>query len=124
MYEGAPNAPDEKRLWSIVEKYKVNIFYTAPTAIRAFMKWGVDHPQAHDLSSLRLLGTVGEPINPEAWMWYHENIGSKSGAIVDTWWQTETGSIMITPLPGITSTKPGCACGPMPGIDAIVVDEK
>jgi len=124
MYEGAPNAPDEKRLWSIVEKYKVNIFYTAPTAIRAFMKWGVEHPQAHDLSSLRLLGTVGEPINPEAWMWYHENIGSESCAIVDTWWQTETGSIMITPLPGITSTKPGSACGPMPGIDAIVVDEK
>ena len=124
MYEGAPNAPDEKRLWSIVEKYKVNIFYTAPTAIRAFMKWGVAHPQAHDLSSLRLLGTVGEPINPEAWMWYHENIGSESCAIVDTWWQTETGSIMITPLPGITSTKPGSACGPMPGIDAIVVDEK
>ena len=124
MYEGAPNAPDEKRLWSIVEKYKVNIFYTAPTAIRAFMKWGVEHPQAHDLSSLRLLGTVGEPINPEAWMWYPENIGSESCAIVDTWWQTETGSIMITPLPGITSTKPGSACGPMPGIDAIVVDEK
>ena len=124
MYEGAPNAPDEKRLWSIVEKYKVNIFYTAPTAIRAFMKWGVEHPQAHDLSSLRLLGTVGEPINPEAWMWYHENIGSESCAIVDTWWQTETGSIMITPLPGVTSTKPGSACGPMPGIDAIVVDEK
>ena len=124
MYEGAPNAPDEKRLWSIVEKYKVNIFYTAPTAIRAFMKWGVEHPQAHDLSSLRLLGTVGEPINPEAWMWYHENIGSESCAIVDTWWQTETGSIMITPLPGITSTNPGSACGPMPGIDAIVVDEK
>ena len=123
MYEGAPNAPDEKRLWSIVEKYKVNIFYTAPTAIRAFMKWGVEHPQAHDLTSLRLLGTVGEPINPEAWMWYHENIGSESCAIVDTWWQTETGSIMITPLPGITSTKPGAACGPMPGIDAVVVDE-
>ena len=123
MYEGAPNAPDEKRLWSIVEKYKVNIFYTAPTAIRAFMKWGVEHLQAHDLTSLRLLGTVGEPINPEAWMWYHENIGNESCAIVDTWWQTETGSIMITPLPGITSTKPGSACGPMPGIDAVVVDE-
>ena len=123
MYEGAPNAPDEKRLWSIVEKYKVNIFYTAPTAIRAFMKWGVEHPQAHDLTSLRLLGTVGEPINTEAWMWYHENIGNESCAIVDTWWQTETGSIMITPLPGITSTKPGSACGPMPGIDAVVVDE-
>ena len=113
----------KRQLWSIVEKYKVNIFYTAPTAIRAFMKWGVEHPQAHDLTSLRLLGTVGEPINPEAWMWYHENIGNESCAIVDTWWQTETGSIMITPLPGITSTKPGSACGPMPGIDAVVVDE-
>jgi len=122
MYEGAPNAPDEKRLWSIIEKYKVNIFYTAPTAIRAFMKWGVEHPQAHDLSSLRILGTVGEPINPEAWMWYHENIGGKNCAIVDTWWQTETGSIMISPLPGVTSTKPGSACGPLPGIESIVID--
>ena len=123
MYEGAPNAPDEKRLWSIVEKYKVNIFYTAPTAIRAFMKWGDEHPKSHDLSSLRILGTVGEPINPEAWMWYHKNIGNESCAIVDTWWQTETGSIMISPLPGITSTKPGSACSPLPGIEAVVVDE-
>ena len=122
MYEGAPNAPDEKRLWSIIEKYKVNIFYTAPTAIRAFMKWGAEHPQAHDLSSLRILGTVGEPINPEAWMWYHENIGGENCAIVDTWWQTETGSIMISPLPGVTSTKPGSACGPLPGIESIVID--
>ncbi len=123
MYEGAPNAPDEKRLWSIVEKYKVNIFYTAPTAIRAFMKWGDEHPKSHDLSSLRILGTVGEPINPEAWMWYHKNIGNENCAIVDTWWQTETGSIMISPLPGITSTKPGSACSPLPGIEAVVVDE-
>ena len=123
MYEGAPNAPDEKRLWSIVEKYKVNIFYTAPTAIRAFMKWGDEHPKAHDLTSLRLLGTVGEPINPEAWMWYHRNIGNENCAIVDTWWQTETGSIMISPLPGITSTKPGSACSSLPGIEGVVVDE-
>tara|TARA_B100000586_G_scaffold269814_1_gene249987 strand:- start:1632 stop:3578 length:1947 start_codon:yes stop_codon:yes gene_type:complete len=123
MYEGAPNAPDEKRLWSIVEKYKVNIFYTAPTAIRAFMKWGDDHPKAHDLTSLRILGTVGEPINPEAWMWYHRNIGNENCAIVDTWWQTETGSIMISPLPGITSTKPGSACSSLPGIEGVVVDE-
>ena len=122
MYEGAPNAPDEKRLWNIIEKYKVSIFYTAPTAIRAFMKWGVEHPQTHDLSSLRLLGTVGEPINPEAWMWYHEYIGGTKCAIVDTWWQTETGSIMISPLPGVTSTKPGSACGPLPGIESIVID--
>jgi len=123
MYEGAPNAPDEKRLWSIVEKYKVNIFYTAPTAIRAFMKWGDEHPKAHDLTSLRILGTVGEPINPEAWMWYHRNIGNENCAIVDTWWQTETGSIMISPLPGITSTKPGSACSSLPGIEGVVVDE-
>ena len=123
MYEGAPNAPDEKRLWSIVEKYKVNIFYTAPTAIRAFMKWGDDHPKAHDLTSLRILGTVGEPINPEAWMWYHRKIGNENCAIVDTWWQTETGSIMISPLPGITSTKPGSACSSLPGIEGVVVDE-
>ncbi len=123
MYEGAPNAPDEKRLWSIVEKYKVNIFYTAPTAIRAFMKWGDNHPKEHDLTSLRILGTVGEPINPEAWMWYHRNIGNENCAIVDTWWQTETGSIMISPLPGITSTKPGSACSSLPGIEGVVVDE-
>ena len=123
MYEGAPNTPDEKRLWSIVEKYKVNIFYTAPTAIRAFMKWGDNHPKEHDLTSLRILGTVGEPINPEAWMWYHRNIGNENCAIVDTWWQTETGSIMISPLPGITSTKPGSACSSLPGIEGVVVDE-
>ena len=123
MYEGAPNAPDEKRLWSIIEKYNVNIFYTAPTAIRAFMKWGDEHPKAHDLSSLRILGSVGEPINPEAWIWYHKNIGNENCAIVDTWWQTETGSIMISPLPGITSTKPGSACSSLPGIEGVVVDE-
>ena len=123
MYEGAPNSPDEKRLWSIIEKYNVSIFYTAPTAIRAFMKWGDEHPKAHDLSSLRILGSVGEPINPEAWMWYHKNIGNENCAIVDTWWQTETGSIMISPLPGITSTKPGSACSSLPGIEGVVVDE-
>jgi acetyl-CoA synthetase len=123
MDEGAPNAPDEKRLWSIIEKYNVNIFYTAPTAIRAFMKWGDEHPKAHDLSSLRILGSVGEPINPEAWIWYHKNIGNENCAIVDTWWQTETGSIMISPLPGITSTKPGSACSSLPGIEGVVVDE-
>ena len=123
MYEGAPNAPDEKRLWSIVEKYKVNIFYTAPTAIRSFMKWGDEHPKAHDLTSLRILGSVGEPINPEAWMWYYKNIGNENCAIVDTWWQTETGSIMISPLPGVTNTKPGSACASLPGIESVVVDE-
>ena len=123
MYEGAPNAPDEKRLWSIVEKYKVNIFYTAPTAIRSFMKWGDEHPKAHDLTSLRILGSVGEPINPEAWMWYYKNIGNENCAIVDTWWQTETGSIMISPLPGVINTKPGSACASLPGIESVVVDE-
>ena len=107
MYEGAPNFPEPDRFWRIVEKYGVTILYTAPTAIRAFMKWGVEWPKKHDLSSLRLLGTVGEPINPEAWMWYHEVIGGKRCPIVDTWWQTETGGIMITPLPGATPTKPG-----------------
>ena len=122
MFEGVPTYPDSSRCWQICDKYNVSIFYTAPTAIRAFMKWGVEHPQAHDLSSLRILGTVGEPINPEAWMWYHENIGGKNCAIVDTWWQTETGSIMISPLPGVTSTKPGSACGPLPGIESIVID--
>ena len=124
MYEGAPNAPDEKRLWNIIEKYKVNIFYTAPTAIRAFMKWGVEHPQAHDLSSLRILGTVGEPINPEAWMWYHENIGGENCAIVDTWWQTETGGILISPLPGAIASKPGSATKPFFGIQPAIVDSE
>jgi acetyl-CoA synthetase len=124
MYEGAPNFPEPDRFWRIVEKYGVTILYTAPTAIRAFMKWGVEWPEKHDLSSLRLLGTVGEPINPEAWIWYHENIGAKRCPIVDTWWQTETGGIMITPLPGATPTKPGSATLPFFGIVPEVVDEK
>ena len=123
MYEGAPNYPDFDRLWQIIEDYKVTIFYTAPTAIRAFMKWGDEHVAKHDLSSLRLLGTVGEPINPEAWMWYQKHIGGGSAPIVDTWWQTETGAIMITPLPGAVATKPGSATVPFPGIAADVVDE-
>ncbi|MCL4108855.1 UNVERIFIED_CONTAM: hypothetical protein GTU68_050479 [Idotea baltica] len=123
MYEGAPNWPDEGRFWEIVEKYDVSIFYTAPTAIRAFMKWGDKWPEQHDLSSLRLLGTVGEPINPEAWMWYHQVIGQERCPIVDTWWQTETGGIMITPLPGITSTKPGSCAHPLPGVVPAVVNE-
>ncbi|MDJ0976766.1 MAG: acetate--CoA ligase [Planctomycetota bacterium] len=123
MFEGAPNYPDEARFWQIVEKYKVTVFYTAPTAIRAFMRWGDEHPKKHDLSSLRLLGSVGEPINPEAWMWYHEVIGGERCPIVDTWWQTETGSIMIAPLPGLTTTKPGSATRALPGIAVDVVDE-
>jgi len=124
MYEGAPNHPGLDRLWQIVEDYKCTIFYTAPTAIRAFMKWGDEHVTKHDLSSLRLLGTVGEPINPEAWMWYNEVIGGNRCPIVDTWWQTETGAIMITPLPGAVATKPGSATKPFPGVGADVVDEE
>ncbi len=124
MYEGAPNHPREDRFWEIIEKYRVNVFYTAPTAIRAFIKWGDHWPAQHDLSSLRLLGTVGEPINPEAWIWYHEQIGKKRCPIVDTWWQTETGAIMISPLPGATPTKPGSATRPLPGIIAEVVDRQ
>ena len=124
MYEGTPAYPDKDRLWSIIAKYGVTQLYTAPTAIRMFMKWGEEYPQRHDLSSVRLLGTVGEPINPEAWMWYHEHIGGGSSPVVDTWWQTETGSIMISPLPGITTTKPGSATTPMPGIIADVLDEE
>ena len=124
IYEGVPNYPENDRLWSIVEKYKVSIFYTAPTAIRTFMKWGVEEPQKHDLNSLRVIGSVGEPINPEAWMWYHENIGQGRCPVVDTWWQTETGGIMISPLPGVTTTKPGSATFPLAGIGAEVVDEK
>ncbi len=116
MYEGAPNWPDEGRFWELVEKHRVSIFYTAPTAIRSFMKWGQQWITRHDLSSLRLLGTVGEGINPEAWMWYHQTIGQARCPIVDTWWQTETGGIMITPLPGATPTKPGSCCKPLPGI--------
>ena len=123
MYEGAPNQPHEGRFWEIVEKYKVNVFYTAPTAIRAFMRWGDQHPAKFDLSSLRLLGTVGEPINPEAWMWYHKNIGGERCPIVDTWWQTETGTIMISPLPGATPTKPGSCTRPLPGVDPDVVNQ-
>jgi acetyl-CoA synthetase len=123
MYEGAPNYPREDRFWEIIEKYRVSIFYTAPTAIRAFIKWGDHHPKSHDLSSLRLLGTVGEPINPEAWIWYHTVIGGGRCPIVDTWWQTETGAIMIAPLPGAVPTKPGSATQPLPGIFAEVVDK-
>ena len=123
MYEGAPDWPDKERWWSIVERYGVTILYTAPTAIRAFMRWGTEHPEQHDLSSLRLLGSVGEPINPEAWIWYWKFIGTERCPIVDTWWQTETGAIMITPLPGITKLKPGSATFPFPGIEADVVDE-
>jgi acetyl-CoA synthetase len=123
MYEGAPNFPEPDRFWRIVEKYGVTVLYTAPTAIRAFMKWGAEWPEKHDLSSLRLLGTVGEPINPEAWIWYHNHIGGKRCPIVDTWWQTETGGIMITPLPGATPTKPGSATLPFFGVVPEVVDE-
>jgi acetyl-CoA synthetase len=122
MYEGAPDWPDKDRFWTIIERYGVTVFYTAPTAIRAFVKWGNEYPARHNLSSLRLLGTVGEPINPEAWIWYHRVIGGKRCPIVDTWWQTETGGIMITPLPGVTTTKPGSATVPFPGIEAALVD--
>jgi acetyl-CoA synthetase len=124
VYEGAPDWPKQDRFWSLIEKHKITIFYTAPTAIRAFMKWGHQLPEAHDLSSLRLLGSVGEPINPEAWMWYHKWIGAERCPIVDTWWQTETGSIAITPLPGIVATKPGSATRSFPGIDAKILDER
>lgn len=123
MYEGAPNFPNPDRFWQIIDRYKVSIFYTAPTAIRAFIKWGEKWPLRHDLSSLRLLGTVGEPINPEAWIWYHTVIGKKRCPIVDTWWQTETGAMMIAPVPGVTPTKPGTATRPLPGIDVAVVDK-
>jgi acetyl-CoA synthetase len=123
MYEGAPDYPDKDVWWSLVERYGVTILYTAPTAIRACMKWGIEHPARHDLSSLRLLGSVGEPINPKAWLWYHKVIGGERCPIVDTWWQTETGHILISPLPGITATKPGSATLPLPGIDAAVVDD-
>lgn len=123
IYEGAPNHPKFDRLWEIVDEYGVTIFYTAPTAIRAFMKWGDSHVDNHDMSTLRVIGTVGEPINPEAWIWYNEHVGKRDCPIVDTWWQTETGCIMITPLPGITATKPGSASKPFPGIAADVVDD-
>jgi acetyl-CoA synthetase len=123
MYEGTPDTPGRDRIWDIAERYGVTILYTAPTAIRTYMKWGTEHPQSHDLSKLRLLGSVGEPINPEAWIWYHTYIGGGRCPIVDTWWQTETGGIMISPLPGITTLKPGSATHPLPGIGAEVVDD-
>jgi acetyl-CoA synthetase len=122
MYEGAPDWPEKNRFWEICERYGVTVFYTAPTAIRAFMKWGDEHPRKHDLTRLRLLGSVGEPINPEAWIWYHRNIGHERCPIVDTWWQTETGAIVISPLPGITSTKPGSATTALPGFRATLLD--
>ena len=123
IYEGAPDWPDKDRLWSIAEKYKATILYTAPTAIRAFMRWGTEFPERHDLSSFRLLGSVGEPINPEAWVWYWKFIGGERCPVVDTWWQTETGAILISPLPGVTPLKPGSATDPFPGIEADVFDE-
>jgi acetyl-CoA synthetase len=124
VYEGAPDFPDRGRIWELLERYQVTVLYTAPTAIRAFMKWGDEWPDKYDLSSLRLLGTVGEPINPEAWMWYHEKIGYKKCPIVDTWWQTETGGILISPLPGVTDTKPGSATIPFFGVDPTILNEK
>ncbi len=124
MYEGAPNWPENDRFWAIIEKYGVTVFYTAPTVIRAFMKWGTEWVAKHDLTSLRLLGTVGEPINPEAWIWYHENVGGGKCPIVDTWWQTETGMILITPLPGVTTLTPGSATRPFPGIEADILNER
>jgi acetyl-CoA synthetase len=124
IYEGTPDFPDKDRWWAIVERYGVDILYTAPTAIRAHMKWGPEYAERHDLSSLRLLGTVGEPINPEAWVWYREHVGGDRCPVVDTWWQTETGMILITPLPGVTTTKPGSATKPFPGVDAAVYDER
>jgi acetyl-CoA synthetase len=124
MYEGTPDTPHKGRLFEIIAKYGVTILYTAPTLIRTWMKWGDEFPQAHILTSLRLLGSVGEPINPEAWMWYREVIGANKCPIVDTWWQTETGAIMISPLPGVTATKPGSAMKAIPGISAKVVDDK
>jgi len=124
MYEGAPNHPREDRFWALVEKYRVNTFYTAPTAIRAFVKWGNDWPNRHDLSSLRLLGTVGEPINPEAWIWYRDVIGKGRCPIVDTWWQTETGMILSRRCRARLATKPGSATRPIPGVVAEVVDKQ
>ena len=123
MFEGTPDFPDKDRFWAVIARHKVTILYTAPTAIRSFMRWGEEYPARHDMSSLRLLGTVGEPINPEAWVWYRENIGGGRCPVVDTWWQTETGAIMISPLPGITTCKPGSATFPFPGIEADVVNE-
>jgi acetyl-CoA synthetase len=122
LYEGVPNSPDEHRWWQMIEKYRISILYTAPTTIRTFMKWGEEIPAGHDLTSLRLLGSVGEPINPEAWIWYRKNIGGDRTPVVDTWWQTETGALMISPLPGVSTTKPGSAIGALPGVGAEVVD--
>jgi acetyl-CoA synthetase len=122
IYEGAPDTPARDRFWDLVERHGVTILYTAPTAIRAFMKWGTEWPEKHDLTSLRLLGSVGEPINPEAWIWYQENIGGGLCPVVDTWWQTETGMILISPLPGLTRTRPGSATFPFPGIRATILD--
>jgi acetyl-CoA synthetase len=124
MFEGTPDYPDKDRWWRLIEKYRVSVLYTAPTAIRGFMRWGAEYVQRCDLSSLRLLGTVGEPINPEAWVWYHENIGGGRCPVVDTWWQTETGMILISPLPGVTTLKPGSATMPFPGVDADIVNEQ
>ncbi|NDF52723.1 MAG: hypothetical protein EB145_00895, partial [Proteobacteria bacterium] len=124
LFEGTPDYPDKDRFWSMIAKHKVTIFYTAPTAIRSFMRWGDEFPARHDMSSLRLIGTVGEPINPEAWIWYHQTIGGSRCPIVDTWWQTETGGIMISPIASLTTTKPGSATFPFPGIDADIVDEQ
>ena len=124
MYEGSPDYPDRDRFWAIVEKYACTICYTAPTAIRTFMRWGEEYPNRHDMSSLRLLGSVGEPINPEAWVWYWQHIGGGRCPVVDTWWQTETGSVLISALPGITTLKPGSATQPFPGIDAAILDEQ
>jgi acetyl-CoA synthetase len=124
IYEGTPNTPHEGRHWEIIDKYQVSIYYTAPTLIRTFMKWGSDIPAKYKLDSLRVLGSVGEPINPEAWMWYRHHVGHNNCPIVDTWWQTETGGIMISPLPGVTATKPGSAMTPLPGISAIVVNDE
>jgi acetyl-CoA synthetase len=124
LYEGTPDFPDRDRWWEIVERYRVDVLYTAPTAIRAHMKWGTEHAEKHDLSSLRLLGSVGEPINPEAWIWYRDNIGGGRAPVVDTWWQTETGMILITPLPGVTTVKPGSATKPFPGVDPAVVNDR
>jgi acetyl-CoA synthetase len=122
IYEGAPDWPKPDRFWQLIESYRVSIFYTAPTAVRSFMKWGDKWIDKKDLSSLRLLGSVGEPLNPEAWLWYFEKIGNKQCPIVDTWWQTETGSIMIAPLPGATPTKPGSVAKPLPGVEVDIVD--
>ena len=123
LYEGTPDFPDKDRWWDIIERYRVSVLYSAPTAIRTFMKWGSEYPDRHDLSTLRVLGSVGEPINPEAWTWYWKTIGGGNCPVVDTWWQTETGAIMIAPLPAVTTCKPGSATFPLPGISAELVDD-